>query len=542
MDNTTFKELLDAGEIGLIMADGAQALTKKQLGTIIQRTQESIGRNIPESFQLKAKSTSNLKLEKPQESPFLTPIGVTRNTRLKKGDSAAAILAKMFSFMKKTHEEKKLRKELDKDFEKEKEQKTARREKKKSTKKPKTESKLENFLKNLQSSFKNSVRKLLGFLTKLAIVAFIFETQKEVEKVVEDFKKLAIKIEEVKKSIIDGIDKIKNWFASIDIFGYKPFNFEGGGKKAEPEKPTTTTPIETKPKPTENKFKRFKEIVASSESKNYNAIQGFPSGDPSIPRSHNGKDLSELSIGEVLKIQEPRKKTNSSAAGKYQFTYATLQGLYKNAGLSLSDPFSPENQEKLYDKFTEQNKKQLAKNLGREPTYAELGIASFAGVGGGEKPGATELIRSAEKTPGALVKDVLKLGPEAVSKNKLEKTTVGEFVSNKKSAFKELDSPNINPIKLNDTLKSTESSPNITPLQSGDNTQKLTMPIESPKINSDKLSSLFKENEDKKEEMVSSNIIINNSQTNNIIGSNPKTQILNFATPLDLPFFLQGQI
>jgi len=118
MDNTTFKELLDAGEIGLIMADGAQALTKKQLGTIIQRTQESIGRNIPESFQLKAKSTSNLKLEKPQKSPFLTPIGVTRNTRLKKGDSAAAILAKMFSFMKKTHEEKKLRKELDKDFEK----------------------------------------------------------------------------------------------------------------------------------------------------------------------------------------------------------------------------------------------------------------------------------------------------------------------------------------------------------------------------------------------------------------------------------------
>jgi hypothetical protein len=544
MDNTTFKELLDAGEIGLIMADGAQALTKKQLGTIIQRTQESIGRNIPESFQLKAKSTSNLKLEKPQESPFLTPIGVTRNTRLKKGDSAAAILAKMFSFMKKTHEEKKLRKELDKNFKKE--QETARREKKKSTKKPKTESKLENFLKNLQSSFKNSVRKLLGFLTKLAIVAFIFETQKEVEKVVEDFEKLAIKIEEVKKSIIDGIDKIKNWFASIDIFGYKPFDFEGGGKKAEPEKPTTTTPIETKPKPTENKFKRFKEIVASSESKNYNAIQGFPSGDPSIPRSHNGKDLSELTIGEVLKIQEPRKQTNSSAAGKYQFTYATLQGLYKNAGLSLSDPFSPENQEKLYDTFTEQNKKLLTKTLGREPTYAELGIASLAGAGGGKKPGATEIIKAAKETPNKQMFDVLgfEKGSEARKKNpQLEGVTAGKYVSDREKQFKVLDTiPDINPIKLNDTLKSTESPPNITPLQSGDNTQKLTMPIESPKINSDKLSSLFKENENKKEEMVSSNIIINNSQTNNIIGSNPKTQILNFATPLDLPFFLQGQI
>jgi len=368
-----------------------------------------------------------------------------------------------------------------------------------------------------------------------------------VEKVVEDFEKLAIKIEEVKKSIIDGIDKIKNWFASIDILGYKPFDFGDEESDEKTKKPTTATPMTEKPGITGSKYERFKKIIAGSESGgNYNAIQGFSGGDPSIPRTHSGKDISELSIGEVLKIQEPRKKTNSSAAGKYQFTYDTLQGLYKNAGLSLSDPFSPENQEKLYDTFTEQNKKLLTKTLGREPTYAELGVASLAGVGGGKKPGATEIIKAAKETPNKQMFDVLgfEKGSEARKKNpQLEGVTAGKYVSDREKQFKVLDTiPDINPIKLNDTLKSTESPPNITPLQSGDNTQKLTMPIESPKINSDKLSSLFKENEDKKEEMVSSNIIINNSQTNNIIGSNPKTQILNFATPLDLPFFLQGQI
>lgn len=548
MDNRTFNELLNAGEVGLIMADGAQALSKKQLGTIIQRTQSSIGRNIPESFQSKVQSTTNLKPETRKENPFISPIGQTRNTRLRKGDSVAAILAKMFIFMKKTHEEKKLRRELIRDFEKENEDKKNRLEKKKSTKKPKSESRLKNFSKNLTQGLKNSFDKLFKFLAKLAIVAFIFEIEKGVDEVVKDAEKFVKKIEEVKKSIIDGIDKIENWFASIDILGFKPFGFlkkETETETPDTKKPTTSTP--ENPGITGNKLERYKKIVSKGESAgNYNAIQGFTGGDPSIPRTHSGKDISELSIGEVLKIQEPRKKTNSSAAGKYQFTHDTLQGLYKKAGLSLNDPFSPENQEKLYDKFTEENKKLLTKNLGRKPTYAELALASFTGVGGSGKPGATEIINAAAKTPTKSVNEVLGLDPrsEAAKKNPQFEKSVGEFVKNNENNFKELDTPvpDINPIKLNDTPISTESPSNTTSLRPKDSTQKMSTQIELPKINSDKLSSLFKENENKKEEMETSNIIINNSKTNNIIGSNPRTQILNYATPLDLPFFLQGQI
>ena len=163
MDNTTFKELLNAGEIDLIMADGAQALSKKQLGTIIQKTQESIGRNIPESLKTKAKSVPNMRLEEVKQSPFFSPIGKTQVTKLKKGDSISAILAKMFNFMKQMYEEKKLQKELNRDF--------AKNFTKTDTKKPKSESRLKNFSKNLTQGLKNSFDKLFKFLAKLAIVA-----------------------------------------------------------------------------------------------------------------------------------------------------------------------------------------------------------------------------------------------------------------------------------------------------------------------------------------------------------------------------------
>ena len=115
----------------------------------------------------------------------------------------------------------------------------------------------------------------------------------------------------------------------------------------------------------------------------YDAVfgHGEAGGDASITAAHGGKTLSQLPIGEVLKISQERGKENKGAVGKYQFMPKTLTGLLTAAGLSPTDPFNAENQEKLYDAFVKQNADYLRSN-GVEPTDANLSLAHAVGAKG----------------------------------------------------------------------------------------------------------------------------------------------------------------
>lgn len=522
MDNTTFKELLNAGEIDLIMADGAQALSKKQLGTIIQKTQESIGRNIPESLKTKAKSVPNMRLEEVKQSPFFSPIGKTQVTKLKKGDSISAILAKMFNFMKQMYEEKKLQKELNRDFAKN----FTKTDTKTDTKKPKSESRLKNFSKNLTQGLKNSFDKLFKFLAKLAIVAFIFEIEKGVDEVVKDAEKFVKKIEEVKKTIEEGIDKIKSWISnltgwyrklkdwlmSLEFFGWKPF----GG---------TERPISTFPEGT-TEYEKYKEITAVREGGPLGYDAMFGEFDKKNPPKYKGKMVSELTIGEAIEFG--RSRGAKGALGRYGFIPSTLESNYRDAGLSKDDIFNPTNQDIIFKTLTDKNANDLTKRLGRDPTAAELRVAHAVGVGG-----SMQLYKAEKEDSQQTALDILL--PQ------LDKSTVGQALHDKREQQRESNRNLKHPAReVLDTIRKDfieKNNPNLIKPENSlsDNESMLTSPVVKPSINSDKVSSLFKDNDSLKETMSIQLAVIDNSTTNNIIGSGQKTQIISAPTLPDYP-------
>ena len=77
----------------------------------------------------------------------------------------------------------------------------------------------------------------------------------------------------------------------------------------------------------------------------------------------------------------------SSAAGLYQFTEGTWQGIVKdsNLGYSLEDRFDPKKSREVAKIFTDRNRAYLTKTLKRAPNESELYISHFLGVGGGSK-------------------------------------------------------------------------------------------------------------------------------------------------------------
>ncbi len=83
------------------------------------------------------------------------------------------------------------------------------------------------------------------------------------------------------------------------------------------------------------------DLIGKHESGgNYNAVYG---------KSASKRDLSKLTLDQILAEQQASRKAGaaSTAVGRYQFIYTTLNGLKRELGLSGSEPFTPQLQDKL---------------------------------------------------------------------------------------------------------------------------------------------------------------------------------------------------
>ena len=115
----------------------------------------------------------------------------------------------------------------------------------------------------------------------------------------------------------------------------------GGGGLVDPgvQQMTTLTGI----------HKQAADIISSHESAgsgNYNAMNRGTGGDsPEGPMKYFGKNLTDMTIGEVMDLQ---KANRLHAAGRYQFIGNTLPTSMKSAGLSRSDKFDALNQDKMF--------------------------------------------------------------------------------------------------------------------------------------------------------------------------------------------------
>lgn len=88
------------------------------------------------------------------------------------------------------------------------------------------------------------------------------------------------------------------------------------------------------------------EIIAGPESGgNYNAMnRGRAMDSPEGPKHYFGKNLTDMTIGQVKSLQ---KQGKLNAAGKYQIVEIALPTAQKSAGLRDNDMFDPNNQDLL---------------------------------------------------------------------------------------------------------------------------------------------------------------------------------------------------
>ncbi len=103
----------------------------------------------------------------------------------------------------------------------------------------------------------------------------------------------------------------------------------------------------------------LKVVIQGGESGVIKIPAGFYSGDFRTIPQHVGRDVTDITVGEIMDLQaEPGKSRMSNAqwvkegklhaVGRYQFIGSTLKGLVKRLGISRDEKFTPELQDRLF--------------------------------------------------------------------------------------------------------------------------------------------------------------------------------------------------
>ncbi len=134
---------------------------------------------------------------------------------------------------------------------------------------------------------------------------------------------------------------------------YKIVNYFSGEDATTSSGGVTTSSGYTK----EMKYPALMDAILKGESVGYNdhnyynpSLRGYVQGKWGNKYSLLTKNLSEYTIGEIMAFQKNSRSTSAGqlwATGRYQIIPSTLLGIYKDAGLKLTDKFSPSNQDKL---------------------------------------------------------------------------------------------------------------------------------------------------------------------------------------------------
>jgi hypothetical protein len=136
--------------------------------------------------------------------------------------------------------------------------------------------------------------------------------------------------------------------------------------------------------------KQAADIIAGYESATsggYNAMNRGTGGDsPEGAKHYFGKNLTEMSISEVMDLQSQRGTLN--AAGRYQFVGNTLPSAMKAAGLKPTDKFNEINQDKMFVG--------LLKERGGQPWTGPWGLGKYSQE-------QLDIIERARRTPVAPV-------------------------------------------------------------------------------------------------------------------------------------------
>ena len=124
------------------------------------------------------------------------------------------------------------------------------------------------------------------------------------------------------------------------------------------------------------------DIIASGEG-GYNSINRGNAGDtPGGAKSVFGKDLTDMSVGEIMSLQQQKKVY---AVGKYQLIPSTLKEFVAKTDVKPSDKFDAETQEKFKDYVINEKRPEVGRYIRGESddrTAAAQGLArEFASVG-----------------------------------------------------------------------------------------------------------------------------------------------------------------
>ena len=124
------------------------------------------------------------------------------------------------------------------------------------------------------------------------------------------------------------------------------------------------------------------DIIASGEG-GYNSINRGNAGDtPGGAKSVFGKDLTDMTVGEVMSLQQQRKVY---AVGKYQLIPSTMKEFVANTDVNPSDKFDAATQEKFKDYVINFKRPEVGRYIRGESddrTAAAQGLArEFASVG-----------------------------------------------------------------------------------------------------------------------------------------------------------------
>jgi hypothetical protein len=403
MDQQTFEELLEAGEIGLILMDGGKNLTKEQMERVKslgrKQSREKLldmsmelankpgysdfmslplvstimsGRRKPETTEDMEKSASVSGAESPKKSAIKKRKEKTPNKNpdassvspgvarpLKFMDSDTDILGKMYNqmrndrtdYLKKLVEEDKYEKKLE------------------NMKNDQTKELIDIFSGKTKTKKRISVKKTEQAKT---------ETKKQTEKAIEKETKKEVEQtkKEVEKKVTAEVEK------KVTPEAGKKITAEAI-KEAAPSVSTATKIIAGATAAGVG----LAPILAHAESGDYNQLV-YPKPKHQAPTKAS---LTTMTIGEVIQYQDRMSKSGdypSTAVGKYQIIQSTLKGALtdKKLGLKSSDLFDKNTQDKIYYEYLTGNKRPDVGNYLSGKTddleKAQMGLAmEFASFG-----------------------------------------------------------------------------------------------------------------------------------------------------------------